>query len=57
MLHVKPPTYLAHENGSRGYSIKKAMRYATLYRVNLLWLLTGQGDARSSVSEALSGTG
>lgn len=50
MLGMKPPTYLAHENGSRGFGPKNALRYATFYRVNIAWLLYGTGQARQAVA-------
>lgn len=39
-------TYAGHENGSREYSDVEAVQYARLFRVNLIWLLTGQGEPR-----------
>lgn len=39
------PTYLGHENGSRGFK-GEAERYARFYKVSLEWLLTGRGEAR-----------
>jgi|SRR5579871_4212821 len=41
------PTYLGHENGSRGLS-RVAMRYADFYKVRLDWLLTGKGPMNDS---------
>jgi len=41
------PTYLGHENGSRGLS-RAATRYADFYKVRLDWLLTGRGPALQS---------
>lgn len=41
-LNIAEPTYLAHENGSRGFW-KKAPEYARHFRVRLQWLLTGIG--------------
>jgi transcriptional regulator with XRE-family HTH domain len=40
------PTYMAHENGSRGFKAE-AERYARFFKVNLEWLLTGRGEPRS----------
>lgn len=40
------PTYAGHENGHRGFS-HQAVRYATLFRVNLIWLMTGRGSPKS----------
>ena len=38
-------TYLAHENGSRGYPAKKAYTYARKFKVREQWLLYGVGEA------------
>ena len=38
-------TYLAHENGSRGYPASKASTYARKFRVSEVWLLYGTGPA------------
>tara|TARA_Y100000310_G_C20692831_1_gene823461 strand:- start:113 stop:508 length:396 start_codon:yes stop_codon:yes gene_type:complete len=38
-------TYLAHENGSRGYPAKKAFTYARKFKVSEQWLLYGTGKA------------
>ena len=38
-------TYLAHENGSRGYPAKKAYTYARRFKVREQWLLYGTGPA------------
>ncbi len=46
-LGMKPPTYLAHENGSRGFPVDRVLRYATFFRVDPNWLLTGNGDPKS----------
>lgn len=37
-------TYLAHENGSRGYPAKKAEVYARRFKVREQWLLYGVGE-------------
>jgi len=42
-LHVGLPTYMAHENGTRGFKLASAERYARRFKVPLEWLLTG-GD-------------
>lgn len=42
-LSVPEPTYLAHENGSRGFRAK-AEKYARRFGVSLEWLLTGRGE-------------
>ncbi len=38
-------TYLAHENGSRGYPAPKASTYARKFKVPEVWLLYGTGPA------------
>jgi hypothetical protein len=38
-------TYLAHENGSRGYPAQKAFTYARKFKVREQWLLYGVGPA------------
>lgn len=48
-MGVSPPTYLAHENGSRGLT-RAAQRYADFYHVSLEWLLTGKGQPRRQLS-------
>lgn len=40
-MGLQPPTYLAHENGSRGFKLDSANRYAKFFRVPLEWLLFG----------------
>ena len=45
-LGIKPPTYLGHENGSRGF-VAQVQFYARRYRVSLEWLLSGKGTPRS----------
>lgn len=44
-LGVPEPTYLAHENGSRGFK-SQAEKYSRRYRVSLDWLLTGRGHPK-----------
>jgi phage repressor protein C with HTH and peptisase S24 domain len=46
-LGMKPPTYLAHENGSRGFPDRRAQDYARKFKISLEWLLTGKGQMRS----------
>lgn len=41
----KVSTYLAHENGSRGYPASKAAIYARKFKVSAEWLLYGTGSA------------
>jgi phage repressor protein C with HTH and peptisase S24 domain len=43
-LGIKYPTYVAHENGSRGFGRTKAELYARKFKVSLEWLLTGKGQ-------------
>ena len=38
------PTYLAHENGSRGFSVERATEYGRAFKVSASWLLTGEGS-------------
>ena len=45
-LGIPPPTYLAHENGSRGFSKEDAARYARFYRVSVEWLYRGYGPQK-----------
>jgi hypothetical protein len=40
------PTYAGHENGHRGFS-HVAPRYAQLFKVNLIWLMTGRGNPKT----------
>lgn len=42
-LGVKEPTYMGHENGSRGFRRDSADLYARKFHVALEWLLTGKG--------------
>jgi phage repressor protein C with HTH and peptisase S24 domain len=50
-IGVGEPTYLGHENGSRGLS-RAAPRYARFFRVSLDWLIDGRGDFRLAGGEA-----
>lgn len=43
-MGVPEPTYLAHENASRGLTRATAVRYAKFFRASVEWLLTGRGD-------------
>ena len=49
------PTYLAHENGSRGFDIERGTVYASAFEVNAMWLLTGEGSPSSHLTIPLSG--
>ena len=42
---IKYPTYMGHENGSRGIS-RQAEFYSAFFKVDLKWLLTGKGLLR-----------
>lgn len=46
-LNVKQQTYLAHENGHRGFKPDSAEKYARRFSVSLEWLLTGKGAPAS----------
>lgn len=39
----KPPTYLGHENGTRGIRVEAAREYAKAFKINPDWLLFGTG--------------
>jgi phage repressor protein C with HTH and peptisase S24 domain len=43
-MGIEEPTYLGHENGSRGLS-RAAARYARFFGVSLDWLIDGRGAA------------
>lgn len=43
------PTYLAHENGTRGITRDAAQRYARAFQVSPAWLLTGEQNNRKAV--------
>jgi phage repressor protein C with HTH and peptisase S24 domain len=45
-LGMAQQTYLAHENGNRSFDIEMATKYAKKFKVNLVWLLTGEGAMR-----------
>ncbi len=40
-LRVKPSTYAAHENGTRGLDLPTAIRYGKRFKKNAFWLLYG----------------
>ena len=50
-IGVEEPTYLGHENGSRGLS-RAAARYARFFHVSLDWLIGGRGEYKVSGGEA-----
>ena len=43
-LGVEVPTYLGHENGSRGIKPAALQKYAKRFRVDVGWLLTGEAS-------------
>lgn len=47
-LGMKEPTYLGHENGSRGFK-GRADDYARKFGVSLEWLITGRGPRERKV--------
>lgn len=50
-MGIAVPTYLGHENGSRGFK-RNAERYAQFFRVSYEWLMTGKGEPRPSSLDA-----
>jgi phage repressor protein C with HTH and peptisase S24 domain len=50
-MGIGEPTYLGHENGSRGLS-RAAARYARFFHVSLDWLIGGRGEFHLAGSEA-----
>src|ERR1700692_4518702 len=50
-MGVEEPTYLGHENGSRGLS-RAAARYARFFRVSLDWLIDGRGEFKLAAGDA-----
>jgi transcriptional regulator with XRE-family HTH domain len=53
-MGVPVPTYISHENGTRGF-VDRAVDYADFFRVNLIWLLKGRGSPRSVPAEQALG--
>jgi hypothetical protein len=49
-LGLHYPTYAGHENGWREFP-HEAARYAFLFKVNLVWLMTGRGKPKSAPSD------
>jgi len=45
-LDMREPSYAAHENGGRAFSLQKAVEYAKFFDVNLVWLATGAGPIK-----------
>jgi transcriptional regulator with XRE-family HTH domain len=52
-LSVPYPTYAGHENGTGGFRIPQAIKYARKFKVSLDWLLTGKGKGPGELDEAL----
>ena len=50
-MGIEEPTYLGHENGSRGLS-RAAARYARFFGVSLDWLIDGRHDAGIAAASA-----
>jgi DNA-binding XRE family transcriptional regulator len=46
-LGVPYPTYAAHENGTDGFKLDSAVKYARKFKVSLDWLVTGKGRGPS----------
>ena len=49
-MGIPPPTYLAHENGTKGIRQDTAKRYARFFRVDEAWLLLGKGPKDGKIS-------
>lgn len=48
-------TYLAHENGSRGYPKAKAESYAKAFKISIAWLISGKGEMKDGKTVPLMG--
>src|SRR5436305_10305970 len=44
------PTYLSHENGTRGVPLKKLALYASAFKVAVEWLITGRGEPPGDIA-------
>ena len=51
----KKATYLAHENGSRGYPKARAEAYAKAFKISLAWLISGRGEMKDGKTVPLMG--
>jgi hypothetical protein len=49
------PTYLAHENGSRGFGFQLAQTYAAAFKVDEAWLVTGRGRRSPGDKASIAG--
>lgn len=54
-IGVSVPSYNHHENGTRGFKQDRAARYAKFFKVDLSWLLTGQGQPNRRFSVPVLG--
>jgi phage repressor protein C with HTH and peptisase S24 domain len=50
-MGIEAPTYLGHENGSRGLS-RAVARYARFFGVSLDWLIDGRGELKLAGGDA-----
>jgi SOS-response transcriptional repressor LexA len=50
-MGVSVPTYIQHENGTRGYPASRAERYARFFRVAPEWLLYGKNGTMAQPVE------
>jgi phage repressor protein C with HTH and peptisase S24 domain len=50
-MGIEAPTYLGHENGSRGLS-RAVARYARFFGVSLDWLIDGRGELKHAGRDA-----
>lgn len=46
-MGISVPTYVQHENGTRGYPSSRAQRYASFFRTTPEWLLYGRGKTNN----------
>lgn len=53
--HWTISTYASHENGQTPVPVKAAERYAKAFKVSSGWILTGDGDKRSTRTAELAG--
>jgi len=52
-LKLDYPTYAGHENGSRGFDKDQARRYASTFKISVLWLLYGLGSPSKSFDQEI----
>lgn len=50
-MRIPEQTYLAHENATNGFK-RSADRYASFFKVDLWWLVTGAGKPKGVTIEA-----